>query len=428
MTRPWGRNDFWKTKRAALGIAAIFFLLGGRVSAANPDYQVSENGRYLLDPNGAPFFWQADTEWELLYALSTTDAQDLLRARKAQGFTVVQAMCDGLFPSWIPENVRLPAAELMPWMHDDPRAPNEAFFQRMDQIVAAARENAQLLLLGVYHVEDVQNKRITLENVGDWTRWLAHRYRDQPNIIWTMYSPLDPSGFAMVRAAIKGLREGDGGSHLITLHPEGTAGSSSAVQTDLSFHCFQSLSSGRPNCDYARSDRARRPAKPVINVEARYEAEQGVTAWEVRRSAWFSYLAGAGFSYGHIENWKSPAAWRDWLESPGARQVEVAGRFFRSLAWSKLVPDDQSLIDSGEAVAARSEDGAWFLAYLPSRGSITVKRNALAAGGKVVFSWVNPKRLEKTKAGSFSTSAPATFTPPAEWEDAVLFATRTPPE
>lgn len=395
------------------------------MSAANPSYQVNENGRYLVDDRGAPFFWQADTEWELLYALSATDAKDLLRARKAQGFTVVQAMCDGLFPSWIPESARLPAGEIMPWLHDDPLAPNEAFFRRMDEIVAAAGENRQVLVIGVYHLEDTEKKRITLENVSGWTRWLAHRYRDRPNIVWTMYSALDPSAFPVVRAAIKGLREGDGGSHLITVHPEGTAGSSSAIDADLSFNCFQSLSGDRPNYDYARKDRARLPVKPVMNVEARYDEDRSVTTFDVRQSAWLSYLAGAGFSYGHIQNWKSPTTWRAWSDAPGARQVVATGQFFRSIAWWKLVPDDQILLESREAVAARSEDGDWLVAYLPKSGPITLKLSALTAGKKARVYWIDPKTGEKTAAGSYSTLEPVSVAPPAEWEDAVLFATST---
>ena len=63
----------------------------------------------------------------------------------------------------------------MPWRDDNPLTPNEAFFKRMDAIVAAAQENHQVLLIGVYHVDDVSSKRITSANVGGWTRWLANR-------------------------------------------------------------------------------------------------------------------------------------------------------------------------------------------------------------------------------------------------------------
>jgi len=133
----------------------------------------------------------------LLYALSAQDAKELLHTRRVQGFTVVQAMCDGMFPKWIAPDRLPPSRELMPWTDNNPLTPNEVFFTRMDAIVAAAQEEHMLLLIGVYHVDDVTANRITLANVGAWTRWLANRYKDAPGIIWTMYSPLDPSSFPM---------------------------------------------------------------------------------------------------------------------------------------------------------------------------------------------------------------------------------------
>ena len=87
-------------------------------------------------------------------------------------------MCDGIFPKWVHPDKLPPVDQLMPWRDDNPLTPNEAFFKRMDAIVAAAQENHQLLLIGVYHVDDVSAKRVTSANVGGWTRWLANRYKN----------------------------------------------------------------------------------------------------------------------------------------------------------------------------------------------------------------------------------------------------------
>jgi Protein of unknown function (DUF4038)/Putative collagen-binding domain of a collagenase len=391
--------------------------------AAKPMYRVSDNGRYLVDAKSEPVFWQGDTEWELLYALTAQDARELLHTRRMQGFTVVQAMCDGMFPKWIPPNRLPPSGEVMPWVNDNPLKPNEAFFTRMDAIVAAAQEEHVLLLIGVYHLDDVKTKRITLTNVGGWTRWLAHRYKDAPNIIWTMYSALDPSSFPMVRASVNGLKEGDAGSHLVTLHPEGVAGSSSVVPADLSLNTFQSLSSGQVNYQFAQSDYARTPVKPVVNGEARYEGDGGTTAFEVRRSAWWSYLGGAAFSYGHINNWRSPGSWREWANAPGAKQVQVIGSFLRSLPWWKLIPDQNVLTDGGDgAAAARSADGDWIVAYLPTNAPVTLKLNVLTSSKTALVWWINPLSGEKRKVGRYPTSATPRVTPPATWHDAVLLA------
>jgi uncharacterized protein DUF4038/collagenase-like protein with putative collagen-binding domain len=408
-------------ERVALLMSLTCILPAIAAHGQNSMYRLSESGRYLVDDKGRPFFWQGDTDWELLYALSAQDAKELLHARRVQGFTVVQAMCDGIFPKWIAPDRLPPSQELMPWTDNNPLTPNEAFFRRMDAIVASAEQEHLLLLIGVYHVDDVKANRITLANVGIWTRWLANRYKDAPGIIWTMYSPLDSSAFPMVRAAVSGLRMGDAGTHLVTLHPEGAAGSSSVVQADLSFNTFQSLASGYLNYQFAQADFARTPVKPIVNGEARYEEDGGTTPFDVRRSAWLSYLAGAGFSYGHINNWKSPGSWREWVNSPGARQVAVVGSFLRSLPWWRLIPDQSVLIDgSGDGVAARSADGDWIAAYLPTNAPVRLKLTAISSSRTALVSWINPLNGERRRAGRYSTSARPRLTPPENWQDSVL--------
>jgi hypothetical protein len=237
-----------------------------------------------------------------------------------------------------------------------------------------------------------------------------------------MYSAPEAASIPMVQAAVKGLKEGDGGSHLITLHPEGAAGSSSFVQGGLSLNTFQSLTTGHLNYEFAQADYARTPVKPVVNGEARYEGDKGVTPYDVRRSAWWSYLAGAGFSYGHLNNWKSPGSWREWVNAPGAKQIEVIGRLLRSRAWWKLIPDQSILIEAGERAAARSADGDWILVYLPTNAPVTLKLDSVTSSKKALISWVNPLNGEKTGVRIYSTSARPSLTPPAGWRDAVLLA------
>ena len=414
-------RSVFKRLRVPVLLGIILTTMQHAMCAVNTGYRVGDNRHYLIGPDGEPFFWQGDTEWELFYLLTVQDAKDLLRARKAQGFTVIQAMCDGLFPKWIPIDKLPPSDALMPWLNNNPLTPNEAFFKRMDAIVASAKENRQVLLVGVYHLEDVQTKRITINNVSAWTRWLAHRYKDVANIVWTMYAAPDASSAPMVLAAVKGLKEGDGSSHLITLHPEGAAGSSSFMHSELSLNTFQSLTGGHLNYEFAQADYARAPTKPVVNGEARYEADKGVTPFDVRRSAWWSYLAGASFSYGHIKNWTSPSSWREWVDAPGAKQIEVIGRLLRSLTWWKLIPDQSILIEAGGRAAARSANGDWILVYLPSNAPVTLKLDSISAS-KASVSWINPLNGEKTTVGSYSTSSRPTLTPPAGWQDAVLLA------
>ena len=176
------------------------------------------------------------------------------------------------------------------------------------------------------------------------------------------------------------------------------------------------------NYDMVRSDYVRRPSKPAVNGEARYEEEDGTTPFEVRRSAYWSYLAGGFYSYGHRDNWKSPGTWRNWYDSPGARQMKIMGEFFRSIDWWKIVPD-QLIFEkqiSGN-VAAYSSDGDWIVAYLTDKIPVTIKLNNITASKTVNAWWINPVSGERTKTGTFKTSENKTFIIPEGWQDAVLF-------
>jgi len=78
-------------------LLATFYLLlssaavASTVSADQPaGYRVSADGRYLLAPDGQPFFWLGDTAWTLCDVLNREDAAHYLDVRAKQGFTVIQ--------------------------------------------------------------------------------------------------------------------------------------------------------------------------------------------------------------------------------------------------------------------------------------------------------------------------------------------------
>ena len=66
----------------------------------NGPLKVADNHRYLVHQNGTPFFWLGDTAWELFHRLNREEADQYLKRRAEQGFTVVQAVAlaefDGL--------------------------------------------------------------------------------------------------------------------------------------------------------------------------------------------------------------------------------------------------------------------------------------------------------------------------------------------
>ena len=67
---------------------------------AAPVFKVSDDGRYLVQADGTPFFWLGDTAWELFHRLNREEADRYLEDRARKGFTVIQAVAmvdlDGL--------------------------------------------------------------------------------------------------------------------------------------------------------------------------------------------------------------------------------------------------------------------------------------------------------------------------------------------
>ena len=187
---------------------------------ANRVLGISDNGHFFVDENGKPFYWQGDTEWELLRLFSAEDAKALLLERRKQGFSVIQVMVAGVFPEWGIEQGMKPWAALPAWLDNNPLTPNEAYFSRADAIIKAAEESGMVLVLGVYHSRDSDAGRINPDTARSWASWLARRYKKSPNIVWSMYPHADPASEPVVSATVQGLRAGDGGAHLITMHPD----------------------------------------------------------------------------------------------------------------------------------------------------------------------------------------------------------------
>ena len=71
----------------------------------------------------------------------------------------------------------------------------------------------------------------TPENAGGYGEWLGRRYKDKA-LIWILGGDRgvdDDEQRETIRAMARGLRKGDGGSHLATFHPPGGAGGSQAA-------------------------------------------------------------------------------------------------------------------------------------------------------------------------------------------------------
>src|SRR5688572_25860439 len=108
--------------------------------------RVSPDGHFLTQPDGQPFFWLADTVWELFDRLTREEMEVYLRDRGRKGFNVVQAVATGeLDPAGLQTPNRYGE---VPFIDGDPARPNPKYFEHIDWVVQrAARYDIRIALL-----------------------------------------------------------------------------------------------------------------------------------------------------------------------------------------------------------------------------------------------------------------------------------------
>lgn len=390
--------------------------------------RVSDNGRYFVDQDDRPFFWLGDTHWQLFRSFTLEEAETILENRRDNGFNVMQVMITG-----VGDGTRANLAGDTPWLNNDPATPNEDYFRNVDAILQLGSQKGLVFVLGVFH--QLQVSRIVPANARTYAKWIARRYRDVPNIIWTTYPKAEQEFVPVVRELAAGLQEGDGGAHIISVHPDPSPASSSFIHNEswLAFNMIQTWARYERIYGMVTEDYNRTPAKPVIMAEGAYEggSEYGfpVTPLMVRKQAYCSYMAGGYHSYGHNDIWRVLPTWKSALDAPGAAQMGVLKQFFTARDWWNLVPD-QSVFASQEDqsttldTAARSKSGDWVVAYLSRQTTVSIDMEK-TAGSAVDVSWIDPRTGTQTKIGNFPNTGTRSFSTPDGWEDALLLLERT---
>lgn len=414
---------------------------GPSVDFSHGPLRVSRNHRFLVHADGTPFFYLADTAWELIHRLNRSQTVRYLEDRRAKGFTVIQTVILAEY-----DGLHQPNAEgQTPLLHDDPEHPNEAYFRHVDFVLEQARRNG--LYIGLLPTwGDKVDKMwgmgpvvFTPANAYAYGLFLGRRYRRAPNLIWILGGDR-PAGktLAVWNAMARGLRDGDGGAHLITYHPMGGHSSSEWFQSSawLDFNLLQS-SHGAKNFRNDRmiaADYAKTPIKPVIDGEQRYEdhpvnwkPELGwFDAFDVRQAAYWAVFAGAaGDTYGCNDIWQmnepgyapinhARLTWEQALNLPGAGQMQYLRRLMESRPYLARVPD-QSLIAAGQSdgiahIQATRGDGYAFL-YLPRNASVTVAMGKIPSR-QVTAWWFNPRSGEARRIGSITNRGTHVFHTP----------------
>lgn len=419
--------------------------------------KVSDNHRFLVYDNGRPFFYLGDTAWELFHRLNREESDRYLQDRARKQFTVIQAVVlaelDGLHtPN---------AYGHTPLTNDDPLQPNEAYFEHVDWVVRRANQlGLQIGMLPSWG--DKWNKGgwgagpeiFTVQNAESYGAWLGARYREA-GIIWILGGDRAPDTEArqdIIRAMARGLRRGDGGAHLMTLHPPGGQGSSKwfHVEDWLDFNMRQNghVPEFTGRYDQTRADYDRTPVKPVLDGEPIYEDHPvsfdplklgHSVAADVRRPLYWDLFTGAcGHTYGHHSVWQmfDPAKakpvnnplmpWYEALDQPGAGQMQFGRRLIESRPFLSRIPDDSVIVPDAvqtsvpgagtrRFVATRDVGGAFAMVYAPVGRPFKVRMDKIS-GKKAKAWWFDPRTGKAQSIGTFDCEGERQFMPPDKGE------------
>ncbi len=440
------------------GLLLALLLVGGTVRAELPRIKVSENKRFLVTTEGRPFFWLADTAWELFHRLNREEAARYLDDRAAKGFTVIQAVAIAELDGHTDPNAygHLPLTGLDPARPAAGGGPGGDYWSQVDFIVAEANKRGLMLgflpTWGRYWHDKIKGDKPLFNpaNAAIYGEWLGRRYRNA-GLVWILGGDRavdNEEQREIIRAMARGLRLGDGGAHLITLHPNGGEGSSKWFHNEdwLDFNLRQNGHAAEytGRYDQTRVDYNLLPVKPVIDGEPVYEGHPlsfdarrlGYSvAADTRRALYWDLFGGAcGHTYGHHSVWQmydpvrgkpvnNPLMpWYEAIRQPGSAQMQYGRRLMESRPFLTRIPDD-SVVASGAVptavpgagtrrfAATRDVDGTYAMIYAPVGRSFKVRMNVIK-GSHARGWWYNPRDGAARETGIFETSGEREFTPP----------------
>jgi len=413
---------------------------GKSIDFSHGKLKVSENQHFLVFEDGTPFFYLADTGWELFHRLTKADAEKYLENRREKGFTVIQAVIlaelDGLnTPNMEGEK---------PLINNDPTKINEKYFQHVDWVIKKAEEKGIFIgLLPTWgdKVDKQWGVGPVIFNAGNAEKYgeiVGTRYKDFKNIIWINGGDRQGGGnnLPVWNALANGIKKVDK-NHLMTFHPMGGNSSSRWFHNEswLDFNMMQTGHGERSYAAYKKlliPDYNLKPIKPTFDGEPRYEDhphdwKPDILGWfddaDVRQAIyWNLFTGGFGHTYGCHAIWQMLAPGRDpvgfarnsWeadLDLPGAWDVIHARKLMESRPFTDRVPFQQIVKneyvpETDYIVATRGKD--YVMVYIPTGYGASIDLN-LCGWPKAKGWWFNCKTGEASEIGEMETNQVKTF-------------------
>lgn len=414
-----------------LGLASVFTY--GQKPWDNGKLMVSSNNRYLQFENGRPFFWLGDTGWLVPQHLDRSEVEYYFNKCRRAGYNMVQIQVMDAVPSY-----NIYGQQSLPYGWDFSKADPEgvySYWDHLDYIVRKAEQNGIYIGMVAIWGSQVQAGNINAEQAKAYGKFLAERYKNNPNIIWIIGGDIQgnihPEVWDALATSIKSIDN----KHLMTFHPRGRYTSAKwwSKASWMDFHTFQSGhrkygqrmgnkdypipdSTEEDNWMYVDSTWAYKPIKPVLDDEPSYEDipkglhDANEARWQdydVRRYAYWSVFAGScGHTYGHnaIMQMLKPGyptgygsdgtvkSWYQALEDPGYNQMQYLTDLMLSFPYFERVLDQSIIVGKNgvkydRLIATRGKDYMLIYNYNSNVMKIDLRK---ISGKKKLLWWFNP--------------------------------------
>lgn len=432
-------------------IIIIAFLLFTAAGSNAQRLMVSQNGRYLVTEKGDPFFWLGDTAWELLHRCDRDEINMYLEKRASQGFNVVQtvvlAELDGL-------NTPNPYGDT-PLKDNDPRSPDDHYFQHVDYTVEKASELGMYIALLPTWGDKLNTKSwgegpevFNVDNARSFGEYIGARYADCDNVVWIIGGDRNPrensEDVKIWNAMAEGIASMAGGykNTLMSYHPQPKEGGGSSTwfhnEKWLDFNMHQTgHCANQGTYNHITHDYNLRPIKPVLDGEPLYEdhpncfnaKELGYSIPDdIRRIMYWNVFAGAfGQTYGCHDVWqmykldKTPVnqpirPWPEALDLPMANQMKHLKNLMLSRPVLTRIPDQSMVIDpqpedSNYVIATRDNNGTYAMIYFPT-GKKTFLDFSELKGTTFNSWWFDPRTGNAFMGPSLDKSIKTKIEPP----------------
>jgi len=180
MSLPLWRSLAWLT-----ALSGVVLKTSARPNITS-DYALyaSPDGHFFQTGDGKPFFWQADTAWNLFGSLTFNETRQYLENRASKGFNIALVVA-------INDRTMQPGQETgeIPFVNQDPAQPNEAYWAYVDQVVELAWSYGIRLCMvpswgSFTHGNENQIKMFgTIDTAGPFGKFIGQRYPFLPKTL-----------------------------------------------------------------------------------------------------------------------------------------------------------------------------------------------------------------------------------------------------